>query len=93
MDSLLRCGVLKSKEEIVSSDARDITYANVVFNFDRAANLAVVHGYLKEQGVEYCGRFGDWAYLWTDQSILSGERAGNAVRREFHLPESGFEAA
>jgi protoporphyrinogen oxidase len=93
VDGLLRCGLLKSKEEIIFVDARDITYANVVFNFDRAANLAIVHGYLKEQGVEYCGRFGDWEYLWTDQSILSGERAGKAVRRSFNLPEREFDAA
>jgi hypothetical protein len=25
--------------------------------------------------VSYCGRYGDWAYLWTDESFLSGERA------------------
>ena len=93
VNGLLRCGLLRSKEEILSVDARDITYANVIFNFDRAENLALVHGYLKERSVEYCGRFGDWEYLWTDQSILSGERAGNAIRRALDLPEREFDAA
>ena len=23
----------------------------------------------------YCGRYGDWGYMWTDESFISGERA------------------
>ena len=37
--------------------------------------MATVHSYLDDVGIAYCGRYGDWAYLWTDESFLSGERA------------------
>ena len=30
-------------------------------------------------GIAYCGRYGDWAYIWTDQSFVSGENALNKV--------------
>jgi hypothetical protein len=29
--------------------------------------------------VGYCGRYGDWGYMWTDESYISGERAAEAA--------------
>ncbi len=91
VDHLLRIGLLKSREEILSLDARDIKYANVIFDFQRVPNLTIVHDYLKANGVHWCGRYGEWAYLWTDQSCLSGERAANEVRSLMGLPERLFD--
>jgi len=31
--------------------------------------------YLDEVGIAYCGRYGDWGYMWTDESFKSGEQA------------------
>ena len=42
---------------------------------ERAEALETVHGYLNDIGVHYCGRYGDWAYIWTDESFMSGEIA------------------
>ena len=92
VESMLKVGLLKSRDEIVSLDARDLKWANVIFDFDRAANRAIVHDFMKSKGVEWAGRYGEWAYLWTDQSILSGERAANAVRESLQLPASDFDA-
>jgi hypothetical protein len=54
-----------------------LRYANVIFDLDRAAALKTVHGYLDEVGVAYCGRYGDWGYMWTDESFISGEKAAD----------------
>ena len=32
-------------------------------------------------GIAYCGRYGDWAYIWTDESFMSGENAAEKVMR------------
>jgi len=42
---------------------------------ERAAALKTVHGYLDDLGMAYCGRYGDWGYMWTDESFKSGELA------------------
>jgi hypothetical protein len=47
----------------------------VIFDLDRAAALATVHGYLDDVGIAYCGRYGEWLYIWTDESFISGEAA------------------
>jgi hypothetical protein len=31
--------------------------------------------------LETCGRFGEWGYLWMDQSILSGKQAAEEISR------------
>jgi protoporphyrinogen oxidase len=74
---LRRCGVLREDDRILSSKAVLLRYANVIFDLDRAAALPIVHGYLDDLGIAYCGRYGDWAYLWTDESFKSGEVAAD----------------
>jgi hypothetical protein len=93
VDSLIKVGLLHSRDEIVALDGRDIRYSNVIFDFDRAPNKAIVHDYLKANGIHWAGRFGEWAYLWTDQSMLSGERAANEVREALGLSASMFDEA
>jgi hypothetical protein len=57
------------------SRAMLLRYANIIFDLDRTAALKTVHGYLDELGIAYCGRYGDWGYMWTDESFKSGELA------------------
>jgi len=52
-----------------------LKYANIIFDLERADSLKIVHGYLDEIGINYCGRYGDWGYMWTDESFISGENA------------------
>ena len=64
---------LFSVNDIELSNYREVKYANVIFDFERKANLAIVHNYLDSNNIKYIGRFGEWDYLWSDQSLLSGK--------------------
>jgi protoporphyrinogen oxidase len=72
---LRRCGLLRDNDRVVFRDARLLRYANIIFDLDRAEALKKVHAYLDDLGIAYCGRYGDWGYLWTDESFKSGEKA------------------
>jgi protoporphyrinogen oxidase len=72
---LRRCGLVREEDQILSRKAMLLRYANVIFDLDRAEALKTVHGYLDEIGIAYCGRYGDWGYMWTDESFKSGELA------------------
>jgi hypothetical protein len=76
---LIRCGILREEDRILVRHAVHVRYANVIFDHDRADAVALVHAYLDELGIAYCGRYGEWGYLWTDESFISGERAADAV--------------
>ena len=76
---LVRTGVLREDDEILLKDAVFIPYANIIFDHPRAEALATVRGFLEDSGIRTCGRYGEWAYFWTDDSFKSGEAAAERV--------------
>lgn len=87
---LQRCGVLREDDQILIRRAMLLRYANIIFDLDRAAALKTVHGYLDDVGVAYCGRYGDWGYMWTDESFKSGEAAAEKVLSRMAASGSGL---
>lgn len=79
---LRRCGVLREDDKILFTNAHVNEYANIIFDLEYPSALATVHGYLDDVGILYCGRYGDWRHLWTDEAFESGERvAERALER------------
>ncbi|MBS1841133.1 MAG: FAD-dependent oxidoreductase [Acidobacteria bacterium] len=74
---LKRCGLIREEDKVLFKKAMKLRYANVIFDLDRAAALKKVHAYLDDLGIAYCGRYGDWGYMWTDESFISGEKAAD----------------
>jgi protoporphyrinogen oxidase len=72
---LRRMGLILEEDPVVFRSARFLKYANIIFDLERAGALKTVHGYLDDLGIAYCGRYGDWGYMWTDESFKSGEQA------------------
>jgi protoporphyrinogen oxidase len=72
---LRRCGILRDSDRVLFRHAMHIPYANVIFDLESTPATRAVHGFLDDIGIGYCGRYGDWAYIWTDQSFVSGENA------------------
>jgi protoporphyrinogen oxidase len=79
ISDLKRCGVLREDDQILHTNVHVSRYAQVIFDLDRADALATVHGYLDDLGIAYCGRYGDWLYIWTDEAFISGENAVQKV--------------
>jgi protoporphyrinogen oxidase len=75
LHDLRRCGILRDSDHIISRKATLVQYANVIFDLERPAAVKTVHDFLTDVGIIYCGRHGEWAYLWTDESFRSGEQA------------------
>jgi protoporphyrinogen oxidase len=76
---LIRTGTIRESDKILTRHASVVRYANVIFDLDRPEALKTVHGYLDDLGIAYCGRYGDWGYMWTDESFISGERAAETA--------------
>lgn len=72
---------LFTRRDIVFSDYREVAYANVIFDQDRKSNLKTIHQYLDSVGIFYCGRFGEWDYLWSDQCLISGRNVANKIKK------------
>ena len=72
---LRRVGLLRDNDTVIDKKAMLLKYANIIFDRERSDSLKTVHGFLDDIGIAYCGRYGDWGYMWTDESFISGERA------------------
>jgi protoporphyrinogen oxidase len=79
---LKRCGFIRESDRILLKEAAINRYANVIYDHDRAPAVELIHGYLRDIGVAYCGRYGNWDHAWTDEAFLSGETAAQQVLDE-----------
>lgn len=66
---------LFQREDIVLKDVRMEKYANIMFTPAIYSARKTVREYLEDYGIVCAGRFGEWDYLWTGQSIISGKKA------------------
>lgn len=71
VEKLIKLGIIK-EEDILFVDIRFEPYANVIFDHNIYESRRIVRDYLSSVGIETIGRFGEWDYLWSDQSLLSG---------------------
>jgi protoporphyrinogen oxidase len=79
VDELIRIGILKSPTEALWARSRQVQYANVIFDHQRSAALSAIQSWLDELGILRAGRYGEWAYFWTDDAVRSGWRAAQRV--------------
>jgi len=79
ISDLIQCGLINEDDNIIHKSSSFISYANVIFDLERQKALKLVHEYLDEVGIRYCGRYGDWGYIWTDEAFKSGENAAQRM--------------
>jgi protoporphyrinogen oxidase len=72
ISDFIRMGLFK-KEDLIVKDIRTEKYANVIFDHNIYENRRIVLNYLKKNNLISIGRFGEWEYFWSDQSLLSGK--------------------
>lgn len=80
---LIKMGLFE-REDIAVKDIRFEKFANIMFTPDIYEARKKVRDYLAEQGIHCAGRFGEWDYLWLEQSLLSGERVAVEVEGELY---------
>ena len=71
---LIELGIIK-QEDVLFTHVSFEKYANVIFSQNIYDSREIVRSYLKSVGIEPFGRFGEWGYLWSNQSLLSGMNA------------------
>lgn len=79
---LERMGLLK-RSDILETDRRHCSHANVIFDHGRKNAATFLLSELAGHKVYPVGRFGKWAYLWSDESFVDGENTVNNFVKEF----------
>jgi len=74
INELIEANVIEASDEIIYLDSIDIKYGYVIFDKERKPSIKIVHDYLKSVDIVPFGRYGIWAYLWSDEAMLSGKK-------------------
>jgi protoporphyrinogen oxidase len=80
IEGLLRCGLLRSREEVLFAFARQIQGAYVLYDREYDAAKATVMDFLREAEIETCGRYGNWEYGGMEDALLGGKAAAARLR-------------
>lgn len=73
--------VLKPSDKIIYRNITDLKYAYVIFDKNRKPCVNKIRSFLRKYDIETSGRFGEWDYLWMDESILSGKRTAESITK------------
>jgi protoporphyrinogen oxidase len=79
LEGLLRCGLLRSRDEVLFAFARQIHGAYVLYDRGYARAKQTVLDFLAGFHVETCGRYGNWEYGGMEDALLSGQAAARRV--------------
>jgi protoporphyrinogen oxidase len=79
LEGLLRCGLLRSRDEVLFAFARQIHGAYVLYDRGYAKAKQTILDFLSSFQVETCGRYGNWEYGGMEDALLSGQAAARRV--------------
>ncbi len=70
---------IAEKKDILFTHHKKLPFGNVVFDQGMEERRDRVLEFVRSRNIEVAGRFGEWAYLWSNQSLLSGFAAVDAM--------------
>ena len=83
IENLVRIGIFKKKDlEVVN--VKFLKYANVIFDKNCSKNRTLIFDYFKKYNVDFVGRFGKWAYLWSDDCFLAGKLTAEKIYKNLN---------
>lgn len=71
LDAMVRMDIAE-RADVRVVDCRHVKYANVIFYKGMEERRQIVRDEIAKRDIISCGRFGEWDYLWSDQSFMSG---------------------
>lgn len=66
---------LAARSDVMFTHHKHLPFGNVVFDLGMEQRRDRVRAWIEAQGIRLAGRFGEWAYLWSNQSFMSGRQA------------------
>ncbi len=74
---LIKTGILKKKDKILTAKIFDIKNAYVIYDHQYAASMKVIDKFLQDNKIYLSGRYGAWKYSTMEDAILEGREIAN----------------
>jgi len=79
LDNLMEIGVLNDLDEVKSVNIYDVKYAYPVPTHRRDEIISELQTWLNKMGIYSVGRFGEWAYINSDEAFYRGMKIGESL--------------
>jgi protoporphyrinogen oxidase len=79
LSGLKKLKIIEHEHEVIFMHHKRLPYGNVVFDLGMEQRRDHVLNWLNGEGIISAGRFGEWAYHWSNQSLMSGMRAAQQL--------------
>jgi UDP-galactopyranose mutase len=79
VSDLIKVGMLRPDDKILTANLVDMPYAYVVYDHARAKNVETVKTWLAQHGIVLSGRYSEWEYYNSDHAFLAGKKAAETV--------------
>jgi len=63
---------IATDDDLLFLEHKHLPWGNITFKIGMEEHRQIVKDFIENQGVKTVGRFGEWDYLWSNQSFLSG---------------------
>ena len=83
VENLVKIGMFE-KRDLELVNVKLLKYANVIFDKNYSKNRNLIMDYFKKYEVDFVGRFGRWAYLWSDDCFLSGKLTAEKIHKNLN---------
>ncbi len=80
VDGLKAMGILEPARSVTATRVIRVPLGYPVPTHERAAIVDTARQWLRERRIETVGRYGEWAYINSDEALHRGMRAGAAIR-------------
>jgi protoporphyrinogen oxidase len=78
IESLIRMNLILSND-VMFTNVNFVPYANVVFYSGMEEDRNKLIAFISQYNIKSIGRFGEWDYLWSNQSFMSGYKAAKTI--------------
>lgn len=82
ISDLMKAKIINQTDEVNLVNTIDIKLGYVIFDKNRKQSVDIIHNYLKSINIIPFGRYGMWAYLWSDEAIMSGKNVIDEINQE-----------
>ena len=76
----VKASYIKPYDEVLTASIVDMPYAYVVYDHQRAGNVAAVRNWAEQHDIILAGRYSQWEYYNSDHAFLAGKKAAEKVK-------------
>jgi protoporphyrinogen oxidase/glycosyltransferase involved in cell wall biosynthesis len=80
IEDCIEVGMMNADDQVLVANQIDMPYAYVVYDHQRAQNVATVRAWLEQHDIILAGRYSEWEYYNSDHAFLAGRKAADKVR-------------